>query len=95
VGLELSVSSVDVDTEDDLLILTGTVRNTSSHAYFGVRPVFAFYDASGAVVRVAATFVDVETLAPGATASFEAIAPDASTWTYARYQGWADAVIDP
>jgi hypothetical protein len=94
VGLDLAVSSLEVD-EDDLLIITGTVTNNSPHTYAGVRPVFAFYSAAGAVVRVTASFVDVETLRPGATASFEAVVFDASTWTYARYQGWADAVIEP
>jgi hypothetical protein len=71
-GLDAMVTNTFTDSIDFLHIV-GTVTNNSGTSYDFVQPIFAFYDASGAVVRVEDTFTRPTTLGPGQQGSFEAL----------------------
>jgi hypothetical protein len=71
----------------------GTVTNGSSNTYKFVQPCVAFYDSSGDVIRTDFTFASPDTLAPGASGTFDAFVDDPGGLVTQRI--WVDAQYGP
>jgi len=88
-GLVATVTNTFTDSIN-FVHLVGTVTNTTSRSYDFVKPIIAFYDASGTVIRTEDAFTNPTTLAPGQTGTFEVLL-DADGVSSASRRIWVDA----
>jgi len=90
-GLSIAVSNVYRNIIGTVHIV-GTVTNTSGLTYTYVKPIGAFVDGSGTVIRADFTFTEPSTLGPGASGTFDMLfigAPDGME--SANLLTWVDA----
>lgn len=90
-GLQLTVSNI-YRSSIGTVHVQGTVKNQSGRTYDYVRPIGAFLDPSGNVIRTDFTFSSPDNLAPGQQATFDMLFLDAPAgMEHANLMVWVDA----
>jgi hypothetical protein len=73
---DLQVSSMEVRREGKVILLDGTVRNTSTRPFKGIILFFEFFEPGGKMIVRKTIAVTESRVEPGEDASFEAQTPD-------------------